>query len=83
MSPWTDKLDLLGKPHASYHRDGHHVALFPDGWWAYAAGYKYTPPGAARIGPEPEGPFPTLDKAKAYVESQGFHSVIPVEGIAS
>jgi hypothetical protein len=81
MSPWTDKLDLAGHPHTSYHRDGHRVGLGPEGeWWAYHRDHRYTPPGSPRVGPEPEGPFRTLAEAKSYVESQGFHSVFPFLG---
>jgi hypothetical protein len=41
--------------------------------------YRYTRPGHPRIGPEPVGPFSTLDDAKSFVESQGFTSVFPFE----
>lgn len=78
MSPWTDRLDQLGRPHTSLHRDGHRLGLFEDGWWAYHADHRYTPPGAPRVGPEPAGPFTTLPEAKAFVETQGFFSVLPI-----
>jgi hypothetical protein len=79
MSPWTDSLDLQGNPHASTHRDGHRVALFDEGWWAYHAEYRYVPPGRPRVGPDPSGPFNTLRDAQRFVEAQGFASVFPFE----
>jgi hypothetical protein len=80
MSPWTDRLDQHGHPHTSVHRDGHKVGLFPDGfWWAYHKNHRWTPPGTPRVGPEPAGPFLSLIDAKAFVEAQGFESVIPFE----
>lgn len=77
MDPWTDRLDSLGQPHHSDHKDGHKVALFPDGWWAYHRDYRYTPPGYPRLGPEPAGPFSTLRDAKKFVVSQGWVCPFP------
>jgi len=82
MNPWTDRLDQLGRAHTSRHRDGHKVGLFEDGWFAYHADYRYTPPGIPRVGPQPAGPFETLAEAKAYVEAQGFDSHIPFENVS-
>lgn len=79
MSPWTDRLDSKGHPHHCTHRDGHKVALFPGGWWAYHKDYRYTRRKQPRIGPEPEGPFKTLHDAKNFVETQGWVSQIPFE----
>lgn len=79
MNPWTDKLDLEGNPHTSTHRDGHKIGLFPDGWFAYHADYRYAPPGTPRVGPAPAGPFNTLADAKRFVQAQGFESAIPFE----
>ncbi len=80
-SPWTELLDLQGNPHACTHRDGHRVALFPEGWWAYHAAYRWTPPRTPLIGPQPQGPFATLTDAKRYVEAQGFTGAFPFEHI--
>ena len=83
MSPWTDRLDQQGHPHTSVHIDGHKVGLFPDGvWWAYHKDHRWAPPKAPPIGPEPAGPFTTLDEAKRVVESQGFDSILPFERTA-
>lgn len=79
MNPWEDRLDTLGQPHASVHRDGHRVVLYDGEWWAYHAEHRWTPPGCPRIGPEPAGPFHTLDEAKQHVEAQGFTSAMPFE----
>jgi hypothetical protein len=78
-SPWTDRLDSVGNPHTSTHRDGHKVGLFPDGWFAYHVDHRWTPPGTPRVGPMPAGPFNTLTDAKAFVEAQGFISTFPFE----
>jgi hypothetical protein len=78
-SPWTLKLDSRGNPHHCIHRDGHRVALFDEGWWAYHADYRYAPPGRPRVGPDPVGPFATLRLAQRFVEAQGFTSVFPFD----
>ena len=79
MNPWKSYLDSQGNPHACTHMDGHRVALFPEGWWAYHRDYRWTPPRSPMIGPAPQGPFLTLDTAKAFVEAQGFTSAFPYE----
>ena len=79
MKSWIDRHDLEGQPHTSIHVDGHKVGLFPGGWYAYHREYRYTKPGIPKIGPQPVGPFSTLKDAKAFVEAQGWQSVIPFE----
>ena len=79
MSAWVDRFDSAGQPHTSIHREGHKVGLFPDGWFAYHAAYRWTPPGRPKIGPEPAGPFGTLTDAKQFVEAQGWASQFPFE----
>lgn len=80
--PWTDQLDLQGNPHASTHRDGHRVAWFPEeGWWAYHRDHRWAPPLRPLIGPQPQGPFETLQEAKRVVEAQGFAAAFPFEHI--
>ena len=78
-SPWTERLDSEGNPHTCIHRDGHRIGLFSDGWWAYHADHKWTPPRTPRVGPEPAGPFCNLTDAQKFVESQGFISACPFE----
>jgi hypothetical protein len=77
LNPWTDRPEHY--PHTAIHRDGHRIGLFPDGWFAYHRDHRWTPPGAAKIGPEPAGPFETLDAAKRFVEGQGFDSMLPIQ----
>lgn len=81
MSLWTDRLDSQGRPQSSLHLEGHRLGLFDDGWWVYHKDYRYTRPGAPRVGPEPAGPFTLLQEAKAFVEAQGFTCKFPLEHV--